>query len=152
MRMLAITTGLILLLYGCRKEKLTQGPLEGVWKWQCTITARSLEDTVFSMADKPTHLYFRTYDFVEESGVYSLDLFLNDQIIQHLIIEEKEGNSTKFWGNTWLTTSEITDRYGVGYLREYFTIDGLVFPASESPFMQVVDFPYPGWNRFMFQE
>lgn len=150
--MLYLIASLLLLVSGCQKEKLTPAHLEGKWKWTCTVRSYSFEDTLLSFEETPTNLYFQTYGMSDESGKYSLDLFLDDQLIQHLIISDVELSSEKYWGNTWLSTIKTSDVHGYGYMEQAFQIDGFNYPSTPPYFMQVVDFPYPGWNRFMFQE
>gem|GEM_PF-2744031 len=134
----------ILFLLGCFKEPIELQSSGGTYEYAFTLKRLSIYDTVMTasqISEKYKFVHGATNEF--RRG-YSCSFFVNDQLTLNLFLIKRK---TYDYGGTNNNLVNYTDSdiHGNGFTRENFMTNY----DSGDAFIQILDFPFPGWNRFL---
>lgn len=142
----------LILFYACNKDKISGGPRKGTYEYQFSTRAGTYFDT--------THFEFnelKTYaieigEFNELNASYSMAIQENGNTVAFYKIDHNTFEIESCESNTLCPYRSFSiDSRGNGIEKSGFYLNGAITPAMDPPYMNVVDYPFKGWNRFILK-
>ena len=148
MRVLIIALCCLALL-SCQKEKLESAPGQGKWKYSCTIREYTASDTIRNAITELDNYYFQVGPFDEWKGVFTLTLYVDEILAQHLVISKRIYDEKYINSTLQISSRRYENNVENGYNLMGLHVNGQPYPYPDTPYMNIVDYPFKGWNRFM---
>ncbi len=136
---------IVLILMSCKKESGETKSSSNTYEYTCTLKRYSFEDTLRIAIHESTKFKIVLGDPNEFRGGYSFALFINNELSQYLFMSNRSALDEIVTDGEIVAGVFVSDCNGNGYKFEGFRI----YPRPNPPFIQILDFPFPGWNRFV---
>jgi hypothetical protein len=139
------------ILCSCNKDRLTGGFKSGNYDYAFTTSANSYADTTF-LADTIGAIYqIDVSEFSETHASYAVTMYIDGSIKQHYVISRTEHWQDDNCNVSCLYKGSYTDKHGQGFETAGYYFNNSIYPPQDPFYMNIVDYPFPGWNRFILR-
>lgn len=142
---------IIALLISCRKNTYEYDGEGKYFIYTCTLRPNTGYDTIPDMNPERNQYSILGGKYNEVNETRSISFLMNGQIVrQFRIVESYRENEFTFGDRTDIYL--VLDSHGLGYKSAVMIRDNQLYPNLDRAYETIIDFPFPGWNRFMLEE
>lgn len=136
---------LSLVIISCQKENIKTSPRNGRYLLSCVVSANDPSDTLIRTDTINDKFELIIGEKNELNGNFATSFLLNSQLLHHFEITNSVSS-----GNNYDGISSRQYYYNRNRAFEIATlfVNGTPIPSYSPFYLQVVDFPFKGWNRF----
>ncbi len=144
---------LIFSISSCKKDKLTGSVfIKGKYAYAYTANCDSIPCTTQYANEYGKTIKLIVSDYDHFCSCFSISTFVDDNIVQLIQVVQVDRNleSPCFDGNC----NEIykaQDKYGKGFTFSSTYENGVLSPPMNPPYLNVIDFPFEGINKFILE-
>lgn len=139
----------LMCFYSCHKDKISGGLRKGTYEYQFSTRAGSYFDTTNFAFNELKAYTIEIGEFNELNTSYSMAIQENGNTVAFYKIDHNTFELESCESNTLcLYRSFCIDSDGNGIEKSGFYLNGAITPPMDPPYMNVVDYPFKGWNRF----
>lgn len=141
-----------ILFCSCGKDQISGGPRKGTYEYQFSTRAGTYYDTTHFAYNELKTYTIEIGEFSELNESYSMALLENGNTVAFYKIDHHTFESESCESNTLCPYRSFSfDSHGNGLERAGFYLNGAITPPLDPFYMNIVDYPFKGWNRFILK-